>query len=165
MAPFDPHGDREPLELRSRILDASERLAELETERFALEELCDGLEAKERDLERRIAGFGGEEKEQRGEIETKEQRAQALMAEADAVRRETISLERECTDRALRIKDLEKEATALADRLRSHRDEGEAVEGKLQAMRDRIARMDRKLDSAERKRAVARPHRAGGTAR
>jgi len=162
----EPTQGRALIDLRRRICDAAERLAELETERFALEELCDGLEAKQRDLERRVARAGEEQSELASEREAKQQRALDLALEADGVRKEILTLEGECSDRELSTKDLSAEAGALLEQLTRFRDGGEAVEAELRSVRDTIARMDRKLGCAERKRGAAPvAHRAGEPSR
>jgi chromosome segregation ATPase len=162
----EPTEGRALIDLRRRICDAAERVAALETERFALEELCDGLEAKQRDLERRVTGVAREQAELESEREARRARAQELALEADGVRKEILTLEGECSDRTLRAEDLSAEAKAVLDKLRGYRAGGEAVEAELRSVRDTIARMDRKLGCAERKRAAPRaPKRAGESGR
>jgi chromosome segregation ATPase len=142
------------IQIRRRISEAAARIAKLDAERYALEELRDGLDARERDLARTAAAVQSACEELRTGIEAKDQRRAEIAAEITSLRRGTTTLERRASDCELRVQDLSREAEDLTSVLYTRREDNAAAEEKLQSVGDAIARVARKLSSAERLRAL-----------
>jgi len=161
MTPSDsrPLAEWTSAELRRAICAAVEQIAQLETERHALEEIRDDFEAKEHDLTARLSSVKKDNASLADRFETEKRDLDKINADARAVARESASLRRQCTAIETRLRSLEREAAALEEEVRGHRGDVSSVENTLQLVHESIVRMDRKLGSTE-ERFSAPPPRA-----
>jgi chromosome segregation ATPase len=147
--------DQSAIAMRRSLCEVAEQSTDLVAERYALEEVRDGLLARERDLSRRVAAAREDVAALEAEADAKTRRGHKIAAEVEAIRHETRTHERECSENVIRTEEYGRRADAVSVTLRAHLDGGEAVQDTLCSVRDSIVRMDRKLVFAERKRGGA----------
>lgn len=163
----DPSRERSSVEAaeavatRQRICEAAQRIVELDGERYALEEARDGLEARARDLERRLVEARAEATGLEDELAVRRQRDRELAGQIEGIRLEIGGLEREAAEATVRAREIVRETERVAGELRRRRAGTAALEAELRVLCETVARMDRKLDSAERRRTLAPPSPAG----
>lgn len=140
------------VELRRKICETAERVADLESRRCALEELRDGLEVNVSELQGRLLVVQRERAELRSQIDERTQRVGEIDAELEATQVEVSALERQCAANLRRAERISHSAEALALEMRANQGVISAGEVTLDVVRDSVARMDRKLGTAERRK-------------
>lgn len=144
-------GEWTSAELRRAICTAVEEIAQLDTERYALEEIRDDFEVKEHDLSLRLAAVKKECAALAGQFESGKRELGELGDEIRAAAREAAALRRQRAAIDTRLRALERESATLEEEVRRSRGDVSSVENTLQIVHESIVRMDRKLGTTERK--------------
>jgi chromosome segregation ATPase len=146
--------ERTPTELRQSLCDTAESTSHLDAERYALEEIRDDLEVRERNLAQHLSSAMRENTELATQVESKRQALDDVEAELDAIARETLALEQRYASNELRLSEMEREASTLDKELGSVRADVSSAGTALDSVHDSIVRIDRKLLFTEEKYAA-----------
>lgn len=140
------------VELRRKICEAVERTMQLEAKRRALAEIRDGLDGEARELQHRLMAVQREHGELRAQLDERTKRIEEIEVELRATEQDVGALERQCAANVRRAERTARAADALIEEMRATEGMMSAGELTLDGVRASVARMDRKLGAAERKR-------------
>lgn len=150
-------GGETATELRRSLSETAESASQLDAERYALEEIRDDLEAKERDLSLQLSSAMSATAELTSEVATERNALGKIEGELEAVLLESAALQRQCASRELQLNTLDREASALNRELGSVRTDVSSAGTALTGIHESVCRIDRKLVFTEKKHTASRP--------
>jgi chromosome segregation ATPase len=143
--PLDAETHRSRAELRRRLEDVSDRIAELQQERSSLLEVKEQLRVEESSLSGRLHAAREERQRLQDAVEQERRRALSVDEESVAVREDVALLGSEAAHLERRAAQLHRQIEAVAARLAAYREQRTATHAAISGARGGLTRLQHRL--------------------
>lgn len=150
-SPGDAEASESPADLRRSIVQVAKRTAALESERNALEEVCDDLQMRENGLSQRLADAQEENSVLKDRVQASLTRSKEFETQIEINRLAIAGLERKLATSARRTETLTRELDVLTQELGEHQGQVSNTDLSLKTIHESVASMDQKLSFVRRK--------------